>query len=436
MGRASYSDVVIIGAGIAGLATAVLLRQAGLTVLCLDAEACPHDKVGESLDWSSPSLLARLGIDVDGLIADSIATHKRKIIICESGRPEWAIAPPARIRRPPLRFETVTLHVDRAALDARIFDRARTLGATFLWARVARVETSGDRVIACTTSDGQRVSATWYVDASGTSRVFARSMGIPATVFGPKKVCLWTYFHTPPLYEGTTFFVDNRDPYLAWVWDIPITPTRTSVGLVTTADVLRAQRRAGVSIEGVLREALLRHPRFEGLLDRGQTLVVRRTAFQPYVTETTCGPNWLMVGEAASMPDPLTGNGVTSGIRHAIHAVEVIRSAGARGELAPHQRRLYRRHVRRLGQAFNAHIEQAIYRPELRWGLGLREAVYVYTLFAFFMNAAHARLNPRGRVATAMAAPWFLLARIWIGAMTLVAKAALRRRRSVSDGER
>jgi hypothetical protein len=35
-----------------------------------------------------------------------------------------------------------------------------------------------------------------------------------------------------------------------------------------------------------------------------------------------------------------------------------------------------------------------------------------------------------------MAAPWFLLARIWIGAMTLVAKAALRRRRSVSDGER
>jgi len=34
-----------------------------------------------------------------------------------------------------------------------------------------------------------------------------------------------------------------------------------------------------------------------------------------------------MVGEAASMPDPLTGNGVTSGIRHARHAIDAILAA-------------------------------------------------------------------------------------------------------------
>ena len=47
-------DVAIIGAGIAGLAASVLLRTAGLRVVCLDPRQYPQRKVGESLDWSSP----------------------------------------------------------------------------------------------------------------------------------------------------------------------------------------------------------------------------------------------------------------------------------------------------------------------------------------------------------------------------------------------
>ena len=48
--------------------------------------------------------------------------------------------PPALIRRPPLRFETVTLHVDRAALDHRLFEHASALGTTFVWERVTSRE--------------------------------------------------------------------------------------------------------------------------------------------------------------------------------------------------------------------------------------------------------------------------------------------------------
>ena len=46
----------------------------------------PHHKVGESLDWSSPGLLRRLGIDTDALIADGIATYKKNIVVCEIGQ--------------------------------------------------------------------------------------------------------------------------------------------------------------------------------------------------------------------------------------------------------------------------------------------------------------------------------------------------------------
>ena len=428
-------DVAVVGAGIAGLSACVLLRQQGLSVVCLDARPYPHRKVGESLDWSSPGLLGRVGISTDSLIADQIATYKKKIVVCEIGKPEWSAAPPAQIRRRPLRFETVTLHVDRAALDNRLFEHARDLGTSFVWERVTSIDSAGEQVNGCATAAGGRVNARWYLDASGTGRVFARALGIPATFYGRAKVCLWTYFDTPPLHDGTSFFVDNRTDYLPWVWDIPISPTQTSVGLVLPADTVRDQRRAGATVESILRGELTRHARFDRLLAGSDRFSVEATSFRPYVTAKVCGANWLMVGEAASMPDPLTGNGVTSGIRHARHAVDAIVAAGSRHELSPARRKTYSRHVFRLGHAFNAHIERTVYRPELRQGLGLQAATYVYTLFAFFMNAFHARFDPRGRVGMAAFAGLFAGARAWIACWVLVGRVATWWRPAL-DGQR
>lgn len=418
-------DVAIIGAGIAGLAASVLLRQAGMRVLCVDARTYPHQKVGESLDWSSPGLLRRVGIDTDALLADGVATYKRKIAVCEIGKAEWQATPPSIIGRSPLRFETVTLHVDRAALDARLFAHASALGIDFVWERVTDVHAEANRVRSIATATGRSIEARWYIDASGTSRVFSRVLGIPMTTYGRPKVCLWTYFDTPPRDEGTAFFVDNGDPYLSWVWDIPIAPDRTSVGLVLPADTVRDHRRAGHSVDAILRSELLRHPRFVDLLDNHDTLAVESTSFQPYVTTTVCGDNWFMVGEAAAMPDPLTGNGVTSGIRHARHAADAIIASDVSGLLVSKRQRAYTRHVVRLGHSFNAHIENVIYRAPVRWGLGLQAATYIYTLFAFFMNALHARFEPRGRLGMSVFGVLFLAARSWIAAWTMVGRAVV-----------
>jgi flavin-dependent dehydrogenase len=417
-----------VGAGLAGLAACIFLRNAGLRVLCVDRQPYPHQKVGESLDWSSPALLARLGIDPAGLIRDGIATWKKGIAVCEPGTPRWSAAPPPLIRRPPLGFETVTLHVDRSALDGRLYERARDLGTTFLWRRVSRLDRTGDRVTACIASDNGRIEADWYIDATGTARLFSRVMDIPVTKYGRPKICLWTYFDTPPLGETTTFFADGGTDYLEWIWDIPISPRRTSVGWVVAADTARVRRRSGATLETVLRDELARHPRFGDLLARTEVLRVERTAFQPYVTSRVCGSNWLMVGEAASMPDPLTGNGVTSAIRHARHASSAILHAARRGALAPDSRRMYERHVGRLGRSFNAHIEDAIYLGPIRRAFSLQTATYVYTSFAFFMNALHARFDPRGRPGMAVFALLFAAARAWIGGWTWMARAELWRR--------
>src|SRR5687768_12164777 len=238
------------------------MRNAGLRVICLDSRPYPHNKVGESLDWSSPRLLRSVGIDLDSVLTDGAATYKKQIVVYELGKQEWHATPPPVICRSPLRFETVTFHVDRTALDARLCEHARALGTEFVWDRVTEIHTADDRVTGCSTAGGRRVEARRYLDASGTRRVLSRAMGIPTVTYGQRKVCLWTYFDTPPLHDGTAFFVDNRDGYLGWVWDIPISSQRTSVGFVVPADTLRARRREGRSIEGILRDELSRHERF------------------------------------------------------------------------------------------------------------------------------------------------------------------------------
>jgi flavin-dependent dehydrogenase len=417
-------DVVVTGAGIAGLTTSVYLREAGLRVVCLDLQGYPHSKVGESLDWSSPWFLETLGISRRTLLGDQIATLKDKIAVFEPGADVWTAMPPPGIVRSPLRFETVTLHVDRTALDQRVYERAVALGVDFIWERVSRVDRDGDRLTAVVTSGGHRVEGRWYIDATGTARLLARAFDIAVVEYGRRKVCFWTYLDGAPLDTGTTFFLDSRQPYLSWVWDIPISPRRTSVGLVVPADCVQAYRRRGLSNKDILANALAPYERFAMPMASQPDFEVQATSFQPYVTSRVCGPNWMMVGEAASMPDPLTGNGVTSGMRHARYARTAIVRAGSRPELAAADRRWFSRHVHRLGHSFNSHIERVIYQPPVRRGLGMRAATIIYTLFAFFMNALYTRFDPTGPVAMAIFDGLFVVARVWVAMWLAVGRIA------------
>ena len=112
------------------------------------------------------------------------------------------------------------------------------------------------------------MNARWYLDASGTARVFARAMEIPVTFYGRTKVCLWTYFDTPPLHDGTVFFVDNSDDYLELGVGHPdlAAPRRASASCCRPTPCASAGA-AGDSVETILRDELERYARFDRLLD-------------------------------------------------------------------------------------------------------------------------------------------------------------------------
>ena len=254
-------DAVVIGAGLAGLAAAIHLRRGGMRVVCVEPEPFPRERVGESLDWSSPALLRQLGLSAEALIGGRAATLKSNIRVVSTDRPAFLGEPPDWWGHRRLGFEIKTLHVDRFEMDRRLFALAEQLGVEFRWDRVVSVveapetpETPENTVVAVETARGSRLEASWFLDASGRGpRLLARRFAIPRVDYGKKKVCFWTYLPTPHDNPGTTFYVDSAaEKYLSWIWEIPINPELASIGCVMTADFVKRQRRAGRSTREIM----------------------------------------------------------------------------------------------------------------------------------------------------------------------------------------
>jgi flavin-dependent dehydrogenase len=345
--------------------------------------------------------LEALGLPMDRLIADGIATYKRHVTVKLDDGTSQHYLPGAWLGHPPFNIELRTMHVDRLQLGQALREIVLSHGVELAADRVVDVEREGRRVTAVSTAQGRRVSSRWFLDASGSSaRLFPRAFKLQAWEYGPTKVGMWTYFNVPDSSEGTTLYMDGRPPYMEWIWEIPIHPNVISVGYVAAGDAIKARRQQGLTTNDILRERLARIPRFEGLLQPPGETAPHVTSFQCRVSSGLAGPNWLIVGEAASMVDPMTSNGVTAALRHAAEASALIIRSGKRSQLPRLARAMYSRRIVDLGRFFNCGIEKTIYEPAIRNRVGVLAAGRAYTIAAWSLNAVYSRFRPAGAVST------------------------------------
>ena len=378
------------------------LAAAGLRVVCIEPEEGIRREVGESLDWSGPELLKALGLPMEDLVRGGLATWKRHVTMkLRDGASEHYV-PGAWLAEAPFRVELRTLHVDRLHLDEELLKKTVASGVTVVRDTVVKVERDGDRVVAVHTAGGARFSSPWFIDASGfASSLLPREFGLPAFQFGPAKVAIWTYFAISELVEGTTLYMEpSRTEYLDWVWEIPIGRRVVSVGYIITGAAMKAQREQGLGVEDIFRQQLLKFPRFEALLQAGALGACNATAFRSRVYDGVAGPNWFVGGEAASMVDPITANGVTAALRHAAEASALILKYCKRGTLPLRERMAYNRRILQMAKFFNIGIETILYEPAVRNRIGARASGTVYTTPAWSMNAVYARLKPKGILKT------------------------------------
>jgi flavin-dependent dehydrogenase len=269
--------------------------------------------------------------------------------------------------------------------------------------RVSAVEQQKRKVTALKTQGGKRIASSFYVDASGfAASLFPRLFHLPSDLYGPRKVALWSYFDVSDVAEGTTLYADEvQRSYLDWVWEIPIQPHTISVGYVATGEVIKAMRQEGNTVDEIYRDRLSRIPRFQPLL-HSQHSAVRVISFRCGAYRNICGPNWLVVGDAASMVDPMTSNGVTSALRHAEEASRLIARSMRRGQFPRLAAALYSRRTLEMACFFNCGIERLIYGSPIRNAIGINVAGDVYTIPAWLMNLLYSRMQPRGLIGSAL----------------------------------
>jgi flavin-dependent dehydrogenase len=395
-------DATVIGGGLAGKAASLQLARAGLNVVCIEPQQPVRPPVGESLDWSAPDLFTRLGLSPESLIASRIATWKRHVTLKMRDGCDTHYIPSAWLAGPPFHVNLATLHVDRTQLDDELLKMVVNEGVTLLRDRAVDVEIDDQRIRGVQTEGGVRVTSPWLIDASGIgASLVGRKFNLTSLQYGPTKVAIWTYYEVPQQVEGTTLYMDPKPAeYLEWIWEIPVSPDTVSVGYVAPGSTLKSKREEGLSVEDIFQKQLLKFPRFEMLLQQGALGALNVTSFRCRVYLHSAGPNWLIAGEAASLVDPMTSNGVTAALRQAAEAAALVLKFRRRGQLPLRARKAYSTRILQTAEFFNEGIEKIIYEPVVRNRIGLSTAGAVYTSPAWSMNVVYARLGPVGSFST------------------------------------
>jgi geranylgeranyl reductase family protein len=316
-------DVAVIGAGPAGSVTAIHLAREGARVLLLDKARFPRDKpCGGGLTLRA---VRQLPVDPAPVVEHEVDRMEFRL--------GWRSSFERRGRRGPF-----VLMTQRRRLDHYLVEQAIAAGAEFRdGVKVTDVRANGLRV------DGEDITAEIVVGADGANGTTARMLDLGGPITHGVA------------YEGNAAF-DDRYRGLAVIelgtipggygWVFP-KGDHLNVGV-------GGWEREGPRLRAHLAELCRRHGLDEDRLEsvRGHRLPLRRAGFVPARGRA------LLVGDAAGLVDPLTGDGMYEAFVSARLASEAALDvlAGRADTVEPYADRLAQRLGSLAGASWGAKI--------------------------------------------------------------------------------
>ncbi len=294
----AHADLVVVGAGPAGIAAAMTAQARGLDVVVLDRARFPRDKTcGDGLTAAALRHLEALGVTVPHLPAAGV----QEVVLVAPDH--WQVELPL----PPGGFHAAV--VERARLDAALVARARAVGVTVL--EDTPVEEVADEPdgVRIRTKTGREFRGRFVVAADGhyssvrrardehrgpdlgtwhALRQYYRSVGDPR---------LWVCFE-PDLLPG-------------YAWVFPLPDGRANVGF----GVLRNDHD-GKELKQLWAELPDRAPLRAALGPTAEPEGPARAWPIPgsYSAARVTDGRVLYVGDAAGVVDPMTGEGIAQAL--------------------------------------------------------------------------------------------------------------------------
>jgi geranylgeranyl reductase family protein len=324
------ADVIVVGAGPGGSATAYHLAQAGLDVLLLEKSAFPREKVcGDGLTPRAVKSLISMGIDVTG--PGWMRNEGLRIIgggcRLELRWPELATYPDFGLVRTRLDFDEILARTAQKA-GARLQELTEVTGPVLndagriVGVKARRVpEDPRERHDA----PEETYTARLVVAADGVSGRLPLAMGIAKRDDRPMGVAVRRYYKSPrtndtyleshlELWQGDTLL-----PGYGWIFPVGDGTSNVGLGLLNTSEAFQ-----GTNYRSLLTQWLQGMPEEWGFTEENAVGKVQGGALpmgfnrQPHYAR-----GLMLVGDAGGVVNPFNGEGIAYAMESGELAAEV-----------------------------------------------------------------------------------------------------------------
>ncbi|MCU7844743.1 MAG: tryptophan 7-halogenase [Candidatus Thiodiazotropha sp. (ex Monitilora ramsayi)] len=316
------TDVLVIGAGPAGASAASLIHKAGLDCMIVEKELFPRFVIGESLLPRCMDLLDEAGmldaVKAQGFMVKDGAVFKRGKESCTF-----------KFSQQFTNGWSYTYQVPREQFDLALAETVESFGVPILWQHAIKgvsFADDGSSTSVLQLPDGSEVSvsARFILDGSGYGRVLPRLLGLDEASSLPLRESYFTHVTGDKRPEGDgegrIWICSLDDAENAWMWIIPFSNGKTSIGVVAKPDFLS---RYPEDPDEKLRAIVNDNPNTRERLDKAQfCFPVRRISGYSISVKKLFGKGYALMGNATEFLDPVFSSGVTLALESANRAAK------------------------------------------------------------------------------------------------------------------
>jgi len=314
-------DVLIIGAGPGGSIAASVLHREGFRVLVAEKQQFPRFVIGESLLPRVMNLLRDSdllqAVEDQHFMKKTGAVFLRGSDTCDFDFSEQSS-----------NGWFYTFQVPRADFDKTLADAVAARGVEIRYGvGVSAVQFQESHVQITLDQPGQAassVTAKFILDCSGYGRVLPRLLNLDKPSTQPFREALFAHVtgdHRPPGSGQGKIWVCIH-PKGAWIWIIPFSNGKTSVGVVATPEFY-AQFPG--EPEQQFKAILSSDPNAAARLAKMElAFPPRRIGGYSCSVKQLFGPRFALVGNATEFLDPVFSSGVTLAMESAMRSAQVL----------------------------------------------------------------------------------------------------------------
>ncbi len=312
-------DIIIVGAGPAGISTAIFLAKRGISALVLEKEKFPRDKIcGDSVNYTSINIFKEMGVYDEVLKQNPFFTNGVFFTSPSNIELKTKIVNNKGLMMPRIKLDNI---LARHAMGMGVFLREKFMVTQPL---VENNQVVGIKGV-CNGKE-EKIRSKIVVAADGTNSIIARKLLNKKLKPTYTAVAIRTYFDNVKNLTDLIEIHYEKTILPAYGWIFPTGKNSANVGVGIRYD---HYKKNGKPIKEIFYNFIKNNPHAQRKLDSAKMTAPLK--IWPLLFDSSASEKYrdgiLFAGDAASLIDPLTGQGIPNALLSGKLAAQTILNA-------------------------------------------------------------------------------------------------------------